>query len=99
MSQAAAAFARQVVPAACPGGRERAKNLLRAVAKLADYALPRGLEPVPAVLLHPSVIERFTASAPGDAPLPRERSKAPCRAAEITGYLARADGSAAATVW
>jgi integrase len=70
------------------------------------------------VLLHPSVIERFTAHAPGltgvtrrtlrtnlrflaravvpqlcpaDAPLPRERAKAPYSPAEIDGYLALAD--------
>jgi integrase len=69
------------------------------------------------VLLHPSVIERFTAHAPGltgvtrrtlrtnlrfvaravvpalalaDAPLPRERAKAPYSRAEIDGYLALA---------
>ena len=69
------------------------------------------------MLLHPSVIERFTAHAPGlsgparrtlrtnlrflarrvvphldpaDAPLPRERAKAPYTAAEIDGYLALA---------
>jgi integrase len=69
------------------------------------------------VLLHPSVIERFTAHAPGltgvtrrtlrtnlrfiarrvvpqlhpaDAPLPRERARAPYSPAEIGGYLALA---------
>ena len=61
----AAAFARQVVPLAAPGGRERAKNLLWAAAKLADYAIGLGLDPAPEVLLHPSVIERFTRCAPG----------------------------------
>jgi len=61
----AAAFARQVVPAARPGGQERAKNLLRAAARLAGYAIPPGLDPVPEVLLHPSVIERFARRAPG----------------------------------
>jgi integrase len=61
----AAVFARQVVLAAAPGGRERAKNLLWAAGRLADWAIGRGLEPVPQVLLHPSVIERFTAHAPG----------------------------------
>ena len=65
VSRQAAAFARQVVPAAGPGGQERAKNLLWAAARLADYAVPLGLEPVPEVLLHPSVIERFTRCAPG----------------------------------
>ena len=61
----AAAFARQVVTAAAPGGRERAKSLLWAAGKLAGWAIPLGLEPAPAVLLHPSVIERFAAHAPG----------------------------------
>ena len=65
MSPRAAAFARQVVPAAGPGGRERAKNLLWAAAKLADYGTGLGLDAEPQVLLHPSVIERFTAHAPG----------------------------------
>jgi integrase len=114
----AAAFARQVVTAAAPAGRERAKNLLWAAGKLACYGTGLGLEPSPQVLLHPSVIERFTAHAPGltgvtrrtlrtnlryiarrvvpqldpaDAPLPRERAKAPYTAAEIGGYLALAD--------
>ena len=61
----AAAFARAVVAAAAPGGRERAKNLLWAAGRLAGYGIGLGLEPVPGVLLHPSVIERFTAHAPG----------------------------------
>lgn len=60
----AAAFARQVVTAAAPGGRERARSLLRATGKLAGWAIPLGMEPAPAVLLHPSVIERFTAHSP-----------------------------------
>jgi integrase len=114
----AAAFARQVVAQAVPAGRERAKNLLWAAGKLAGWAIALGLDPVPEVLLHPSVIERFTAHAPGlsgvtrrtlrtnlrflaravvpqlvpaDAPLPRERAKAPYSLAEIGGYLALAD--------
>ena len=114
----AAGFARAVVTAAAPHGRDRAKNLLWAAGRLADWAIPLGLEPVPEVLLHPSVIERFTAHAPGltgvtrrtlrtnlrflaravvpqlypaDAPLPRERAKAPYAPAEIDGYLALAD--------
>jgi hypothetical protein len=113
----AAAFARQVVMHAGPVGRERAKNLLWAAGRLADYGIGVGLDPVPGVLLHPSVIERFTAHAPGlsgvtrrtlrtnlrfigravipalhpvDAPLPRERARAPYAPAEIDGYLALA---------
>jgi integrase len=119
----AAAFARQVVTATAPGGRDRAKNLLWAAGKLAGWATGLGLEPVPEVLLHPSVIERFTAHAPGlsgparrtlrtnlrflaravvphldpaDAPLPRERARAPYTPAEITGFLALAAAQPAA---
>ena len=47
------------------GDRERAKNLLWAAGKLADYALGLGLDLVPELLLHPSVAERFTRCAPG----------------------------------
>ena len=118
VSPRAADFARTVVTGAGPAGRDRAKNLLWAAGRLADWAIGLGLEPVPQVLLHPSVIERFTAHAPGltgvsrrtlrtnlrflarqvvpalapaDAPLPRERAKAPYSPAEIDGYLALAD--------
>jgi integrase len=114
----AAAFARTVVAGCGPLGRDRAKNLLWAAGKLAAWAIPLGLEPVPQVLLHPSVIERFAAHSPGlsatarrtlrtslrfiarnvvphldpaDAPLPRQRAKAPYTPAEIDGYLALAD--------
>ncbi len=118
VSPHAADFARQVVMQAGPAGRERAKNLLWAAGRLADWGTGLGLDPVPGVLLHPSVIERFTAHAPGltgvtrrtlrtnlrfiaravvpqlhpaDAPLPRERARAPYTPAEIGGYLALAD--------
>ena len=114
----AAAFARQVVGSCGPLGQDRAQNLLWAAGKLAGWGMPAGLEPVPEALLHPSVIERFAAHAPGmsgvarrtlrtslrfiarqvvphldpaDAPLPRERAKAPYTAREIAGYLALAD--------
>ena len=60
-----------VVPAAGPQGRERAKNLLWAAGKLADYAIGLGLDPVPEVVLHPSVTERFTRCAPGLSPVAR----------------------------
>lgn len=116
-SPTAAAFARSVVAAAGPGSQDRAKCLLWAACKLAGYGIGLGLEPVPGVLLHPSVIERFAAHAPGlspaarrtlrtnlrfiaravvphldpaDAPLPRQRARAPYSAAEIAGYLALA---------
>ena len=65
MSPRAAAFARRVVPPAGPAGRERARNLLWAAGKLADYGTGLGLEAVPEVLLHPSSAERFTRCAPG----------------------------------
>src|SRR6266567_8937471 len=61
----AAAFARDVIVRTVPEGRERAKNLLWAAGRLADWALPLGLEAAPEVLLHPSVTERFTRTAPG----------------------------------
>jgi integrase len=65
VSPQAAAFARLVVPLAAPAGQERAKNLLWAAGKLADYGIGLGLEAVPEVLLHPSTAERFTRCAPG----------------------------------
>ena len=65
VSAEAAAFARAAVAAAGPHGRDRAKYLLWAAGKLAGYGTGLGLEPVPQVLLHPSVIERFTAHSPG----------------------------------
>jgi integrase len=65
VSAEAAAFARDVITTVRPGGQERAKNLLWAAGKLADYAIGLGLEAVPEVLLHPSVTERFIRCAPG----------------------------------
>jgi len=65
VSPRAAAFARDVIGQAAPEGRERAKNLLWAAGKLADYAIGLGLEAVPEVVLHPSTAERFTRCAPG----------------------------------
>ncbi|HWN00331.1 MAG TPA: hypothetical protein VNO54_25050 [Streptosporangiaceae bacterium] len=65
MSAEAAAFARDVITTVRPGGQERAKNLLWAAGKLADWAIGLGLEAVPEVVLHPSVAERFTRCAPG----------------------------------
>jgi hypothetical protein len=61
----AAAFARHVVAGCGPLSRDRAKNLLWAAGKLAAWGIGLGLDPVPGVLLHPSVIERFTAHGPG----------------------------------
>jgi integrase len=64
VSPQAAAFAREVITAVQPQERERAKNLLWAAGKLADYAIGLGLDLVPEVVLHPSVAERFTRCAP-----------------------------------
>jgi integrase len=65
VSPRAAAFARDVIAKTDPEGRERAKNLLWAAGKLADYAASLGLELTPGAVLHPSVAERFTRSGPG----------------------------------
>ena len=71
VSAEAAAFARDVITSVRPGGQERAKNLLWAAGKLADWAIGLGLEAVPDVVLHPSVAERFTRCAPGLSPVAR----------------------------
>ena len=71
MSPEGAAFARDVIARAGPDGRERAKSLLWAAGKLADYGTGLGLEAVPGVLLHPSSVERFTRCAPGLSPVAR----------------------------
>jgi integrase len=71
VSPEAAAFARDVITVTGPEGRERAKNLLWAAGKLADYATGLGLDLVPEVVLHPSVAERFTRCAPGLSPVAR----------------------------
>ena len=52
VSAEAAAFARDVVAKTAPESRDRAKSLLWAAGKLADWAVPLGLEAVPEVLLH-----------------------------------------------
>ena len=89
----AAAFARQVVAACGPLGRDRAKNLLWAAGKLAGYGISVGLEPVPEVLLHPSVIERFTAHAPGVSGVARRTLRASLRfiARQVVPHLDPAD--------
>ena len=71
VSAQAAAFARDVIEKAAPQGQERAKNLLWAAGKLADFGIGVGLDAVPEVLLHPSVAERFTRCAPGLSPVAR----------------------------
>jgi hypothetical protein len=54
-----------VIARVAPEEKERAKNLLWAAGKLADFGIGLGLDAVPEVLLHPSVAERFTRCAPG----------------------------------
>jgi hypothetical protein len=65
VSPPAAAFARDAIRQVAPEGRERARNLLWAAGKLADYAASLGLDLVAPVVFHPSVIERFARCAPG----------------------------------
>jgi integrase len=84
VSGQAACFARAVVAAAGPASRARANALLWAAARLAAFAVPLGLEPVPQVLLHPSVIERFAVCAPGLSPVARRSARTNLR------FLARA---------
>jgi integrase len=93
VSPQAAEFARDVITALAPGGQERAKNLLWAAAKLADYAVPLGLDPVPEVLLHPSVIERFACCAPGLSGVARRTLRTNLRfvARRVVPQLAPAD--------
>src|SRR5215468_10266353 len=79
VSPQAARFAREVIAATGPAGKERAKNLLWAAGKLADYGIGLGLEAVPEVLLHPSVAERFTRRAPGLSPAARRTLRANLR--------------------
>ena len=118
VSPQAAGFARAVVAQAAPGGQERAKNLLWAAGRLADWGDRAGPGAGPggaAALLGDRAVHRARARAdrrdaadaadepavprpggrpalaPADAPLPRERAKAPYSPAEIDGYLALAD--------
>ena len=93
VSPQAAAFARDVIAKAGPGGRERAKNLLWAAGKLADWAIGLGLDPVPEVVLHPSVIERFARCAPGLSGVSRRTLRTNLRfiARRVVPQLAPAD--------
>jgi len=93
MPAQAAGFARAVVTQAAPGGQERAKNLLWAAGRLADWGTGLGLDPVPEVLFHPSVIERFTAHAPGLTGVTRRTLRTNLRflARQVVPALAPAD--------
>ncbi len=92
---AAASFARPVAARAGPATRARANALLWAAARLAAFSVPLGLEPVPGVLLHPSVIERFAASAPGLSGSARRTLRTNLRflARRVVPALAPADAS------
>ena len=71
-SEAVGRFARTVVAVAEPNSPARARALLFAAGKLAEYALSIGLELEAKVVLHSSVIERFCASSrAGSAPTRR----------------------------
>jgi hypothetical protein len=61
VSEAAGAFARQVVAMAAPERPARARALLFAASRLAAFGESVGLELRAEVLLHPAVIERFIA--------------------------------------
>ena len=93
MPAQAAGFARAVVTAAAPGGQQRAKNLLWAAGRLADWGTGLGLDPVPGVLLHPSVTGRFTAHAPGLTGVTRRTLRANLRflARRVVPQFAPAD--------
>lgn len=62
VSEAAGAFARQVVGDAAPRSRQRAKALLFAASRLAGFAETVGLELCAEVLFCEAVIERFIAT-------------------------------------
>jgi hypothetical protein len=64
VSEAAGAFARQVVAEAAPERAARARALLFAASRLAAFGESVALELSTAVLLHPAVIERFILAAP-----------------------------------
>jgi len=88
-------LARSVVELAEPPTRARANALLRAASRRAAYAVPLGLDPVPEVLLHPSVIERFARSAPGLSGSARRTLRTNLRflARRVVPALAPADAS------
>jgi integrase len=63
VSETAAGFARSTVAMVRPASPSRARALLWACAKLGSFGEGVGLALTPAVLLHPSVIERFVVVA------------------------------------
>ncbi len=65
VGERSAAFAREVVARAAPATPARARALLFAAARLAEFGERVGLEPCAEVLLHASVIERFVVVGTG----------------------------------
>jgi integrase len=74
LSEEAARFARQAAAACAPHNPARAKALLFACGKLGSFASAAGLELVPRVCLHPSVIERFIVTAGRQLSAPTRRT-------------------------
>ena len=95
----AAAFARDVIAQAGPEGRERAKNLPWAAGKLADWAIGLGLDPVPEVVLHPSVAERFTRCAPGLTGVARRTLRTNLESRQFRGHFHYAAFGAQLSNW
>jgi hypothetical protein len=94
-----AAFAREVVAAAGPTSRGRAKALLFAASRAASFAVAAGLELRPEVVFCPPVIERFIvanelAPRPQTVPGPRDGGwhRRSCRRSLLSArpHLARA---------
>jgi integrase len=74
LPEPAARFARLTAAACAPQEIARAKALLFACGKLGAFASAAGLELVPEVCLHPSVIERFILTAGRDLSSPTRRT-------------------------
>lgn len=74
VSDGAAEFARQVVTRCAPGNASRAKALLFATSRLGEFAASIGVDLVPEIVLHPSVIERFILVGAKDLSGPTRRT-------------------------
>ena len=74
LPEAAGVFARAAVAAADPPSATRAKALLWSCARLGAFGISVGLHAEPAVLLHPSVIERFVIVGAGRMSGPTRRT-------------------------
>jgi integrase len=74
LPEPAARFARQAAAACAPQDLARAKALLFACGKLGAFASAAGLELIPEVCLHPSVIERFILTAGAELSAPTRRT-------------------------